>query len=99
MTNRTRDLSAKFSNQCYEQCKSFRPIIWSGFSDMRLSRKPKNARSKRALEAREPKEIEDPRTAIFVRGTHPGEKVNNVMKDLVNIAFRATSDDITHCRL
>ncbi|KAI0657053.1 Brix-domain-containing protein [Cubamyces menziesii] len=45
--------------------------------------KPKNARSKRALQAREPKEIEDPRTAIFVKGTHTGEKVNGVMKELM----------------
>ncbi|KAK7466287.1 rRNA-binding ribosome biosynthesis protein rpf2 [Stygiomarasmius scandens] len=45
--------------------------------------KPKNARSKRALEAREPKEVEDPRTAIFVKGTHTGEVVNGVMKDLM----------------
>ncbi|KAF8640338.1 hypothetical protein AX17_000010 [Amanita inopinata Kibby_2008] len=45
--------------------------------------KPKNARSKRALEARAPKEIEDPRTAIFVRGTHTGELLNNVMRDLM----------------
>ena len=45
--------------------------------------KPKNARSKRALEARQPKEVEDPRTVIFVRGTHTGEVVNGVMKDLV----------------
>ena len=46
-------------------------------------RKPKNARSKRALQAREPKEVEDARTAIFVKGTHAGEKVNAVMKELV----------------
>ncbi|KAH9857372.1 Brix-domain-containing protein [Lenzites betulinus] len=46
-------------------------------------RKPKNARSKRALQAREPKEVEDPRTAIFVKGTHTGEKVNGVMKELM----------------
>ncbi|OSC96837.1 Brix-domain-containing protein [Trametes coccinea BRFM310] len=45
--------------------------------------KPKNARSKRALQAREPKEVEDPRTAIFVKGTHTGEKVNGVMKELM----------------
>lgn len=30
-----------------------------------------------------PKEIEDERTAIFVKGTHTGEVVNKVMKDLV----------------
>lgn len=45
--------------------------------------KPRNARSKRALEAREAKEIEDVRTAIFVKGTHTGEIVNGVMKELM----------------
>jgi len=45
--------------------------------------KPKNARSKRALEAREPKEVEDPRTVIFVRGSHTGEVIGAVMKELM----------------
>ncbi|KAH8983711.1 Brix-domain-containing protein [Lactarius hatsudake] len=45
--------------------------------------KPKNARSKRVLEAREPKEVEDPRTVIFVRGSHTGEVVGSVMKELM----------------
>ncbi|THH03654.1 hypothetical protein EW145_g6111 [Phellinidium pouzarii] len=45
--------------------------------------KPRNARSKRALEAREPKEIEDPRTAIFVKGTSTGDKLNAAMKELM----------------
>ncbi|EJD06174.1 Brix-domain-containing protein [Fomitiporia mediterranea MF3/22] len=45
--------------------------------------KPRNARSKRALEAREPKEVEDPRTAIFVKGTSTGETLNAVMKELM----------------
>ncbi|KAF5309294.1 hypothetical protein D9611_014664 [Ephemerocybe angulata] len=45
--------------------------------------KPKTARSKRALDAREPKEVEDPRTVIFVKGTHTGEVVNGVFKDLM----------------
>ncbi|KAI0259949.1 Brix-domain-containing protein [Gloeopeniophorella convolvens] len=45
--------------------------------------KPKNSRSKRAMEARDPKEVEDPRTVIFVRGTHTGEVVNRVMKELM----------------
>lgn len=35
------------------------------------------------MDAREPKEVEDPRTAIFVKGTHTGEVVNGVMKELV----------------
>jgi ribosome production factor 2 len=37
------------------------------------------------MEARESKEVEDPRTVIFVRGTHTGEVVKGVMKDLVRI--------------
>ncbi|KAG2011449.1 ribosome biogenesis protein RPF2 [Coprinopsis cinerea AmutBmut pab1-1] len=47
--------------------------------------KPRNARSKRALEAREPKEVEDPRSVIFVKGTHTGEVLNNVFKDLMSL--------------
>ena len=49
--------------------------------------KPKNARSKRAMEAREPKVVEDARTAIFVRGTHTGEVLNGVFRDLVRQTF------------
>ncbi|KAF7762284.1 hypothetical protein Agabi119p4_8877 [Agaricus bisporus var. burnettii] len=45
--------------------------------------KPRNARSKRALEARQPKEVEDPRTCVFLRGTHTGEVVNQAMKELM----------------
>ena len=48
-----------------------------------FSRTPKNARSKRVMDARQPKEIEDPRTAIFVKGTHTGEVLNGAMKELV----------------
>lgn len=51
-------------------------------------RKPKSARSKRALEAREPKLVEDAKTAIFVRGTKTGERLNNVMKELVSLNVR-----------
>lgn len=53
-----------------------------------MDRKPRNARSKRALEAREAKEVEDVRTAIFVKGTHTGEIVNGVMKELVRLLFQ-----------
>ncbi|KAI6147887.1 Brix domain-containing protein [Pisolithus tinctorius] len=45
--------------------------------------KPKNARSKRALEAREPKEVEDQRKAIFVHGMKTGEAVDKLMKELM----------------
>ncbi|KAG8695657.1 rRNA-binding ribosome biosynthesis protein rpf2 [Ceratobasidium sp. 394] len=47
------------------------------------TRKPRNAASKRALEARAPREIEDEKTVIFVKGTHVGERVSGVMKDLM----------------
>ncbi|KAF7370704.1 Brix domain-containing protein [Mycena sanguinolenta] len=50
---------------------------------MLRSIKPKNARAKRALDARLPKEVEDPRTAVFVRGTHTGQVLNDVMRDLM----------------
>ena len=69
----------------------FIPIsAWFGklTADLCTIRKPKNARSKRALEARESKEVEDPRTVIFVRGTHTGEVVNGAMKDLVRSRLR-----------
>lgn len=45
--------------------------------------KPKNARVKRALDEREPKDVENEKTAIFVRGNQTSEKVKVVMKDLV----------------
>ncbi|KAG8925752.1 rRNA-binding ribosome biosynthesis protein rpf2 [Tulasnella sp. 408] len=45
--------------------------------------KPRNARVKRALAAREPKEVEDARTAVFVKGTTGSEVLNGVMKDLL----------------
>lgn len=59
-------------------------------------RKPRNARSKRALEAREAKEVEDVRTAIFVKGTHTGEIVNGVMKELVCIVRKSSRLETDH---
>lgn len=44
--------------------------------------KPKNARVKRALEEREPKVVENEKTAVFVRGQQTSEKVRAAMKDL-----------------
>ncbi len=60
-------------------------------ADVCDGRKPKNARSKRVLQAREAKEVEDPRTAIFVKGTHAGERVNAVMKELVRVFLSLSS--------
>lgn len=43
--------------------------------------KPRNARSKRALQKREPKEYESCKKAIFVRGPHSSEKVSTALKE------------------
>lgn len=45
-------------------------------------RKPRNARSKRALEKREPKAVENPKTALFLRGTSCSQIVQDAMTDL-----------------
>lgn len=45
-------------------------------------RKPRNARSKRALEKREPKAAENPKTALFLRGTACSQVVQDAMTDL-----------------
>ena len=45
--------------------------------------KPKNQRSKRALEKRGPKLIENPKRAMFVRGGRISQTITNVMTDLV----------------
>ena len=44
--------------------------------------KPKNQRSKRALEAREPKAIENAKSAIFIRGPKSSDMVMKAMRDL-----------------
>ena len=45
--------------------------------------KPKNQRSKRALEAREPKAIENAKSAIFIRGPKSSDMVMKAMRDLL----------------
>ncbi|KAF4122521.1 ribosome production factor 2 [Geosmithia morbida] len=44
--------------------------------------KPRNARSKRALEKREPKVVENPKTCLFLRGTTCSQVVQDAMTDL-----------------
>ena len=51
--------------------------------DTFFCRKPKNARSKRVLEAREPKVNENIKSAIFVRGSQTSAVVNSTLSDLV----------------
>ena len=43
--------------------------------------KPRNQRSKRALDAREPKAIENDKVTIFVKGQQCSETVKACMKD------------------
>jgi len=60
--------------------------------------KPKNKRVKRALEEREPKAIENTKTALFVRGAKCSDLVQKCMKDLCllkkpeSIAFNQKND-------
>ncbi|UNI15032.1 rRNA-binding ribosome biosynthesis protein rpf2 [Purpureocillium takamizusanense] len=44
--------------------------------------KPRNARSKRALEKREPKAIENPKTCLFLRGSSCSQVVQDALNDL-----------------
>jgi len=61
--------------------------------------KPKKQRSKRALEEREPKAIENTKTVLFVRGVKCGENVVKCMKDICtlkkpNSTFYSKKNDI-----
>ncbi|PVU97769.1 hypothetical protein BB559_001931 [Furculomyces boomerangus] len=47
--------------------------------------KPKTARSKRALEKREPKVIENPKKTLVVRGSQTSLVIQNLLKDLLSI--------------
>lgn len=46
------------------------------------ARKPKNARAKRAMLAREPKMVEGERSALWMRGTSTSENITAILKDL-----------------
>ncbi|RDA82832.1 hypothetical protein CP532_0752 [Ophiocordyceps camponoti-leonardi (nom. inval.)] len=47
--------------------------------------KPRNARSKRALEHREPKPVENAKTCLFLRGTTCSQKVQDALGELVSL--------------
>ncbi|KAH8928884.1 Brix-domain-containing protein, partial [Atractiella rhizophila] len=47
--------------------------------------KPKNARSKRAMKAREPQVVEGPKTAIFVKGSQTSQNVNLALSELAQL--------------
>lgn len=100
MTTKLSLLAIVESQKCYGQCKRITSLTSQLHIHRRNHRKPRNARSKRALEKREPKEVESAKTAIFVRGTHTGERLNHVMKDLVcNLLPMPTKASLTHTTL
>lgn len=47
--------------------------------------KPRNARSKRALEKRESKDYENAKTALFVRGPHSSDKVSLALREFASL--------------
>ncbi|KAJ1920388.1 rRNA-binding ribosome biosynthesis protein rpf2 [Mycoemilia scoparia] len=47
--------------------------------------KPRNARSKRAMKEREAKVVENPKTAIFIRGSQTSQAVLDAMRDLYSL--------------
>ncbi|KAI8965574.1 Brix-domain-containing protein [Daldinia sp. FL1419] len=47
--------------------------------------KPRNARSKRALEKKAPKVVENPKTALFLRGTTCSQVVQDALTDLYSL--------------
>ena len=49
-----------------------------------LNRQPKTQRGKRALEQRAPKNVENTKTALFLRGGKTSELVTQAMKDIVS---------------
>ncbi|KAI1641196.1 Brix domain-containing protein-like protein [Biscogniauxia mediterranea] len=47
--------------------------------------KPRNARSKRAIEKKAPKVVENPKTALFLRGTSASQIVQDALTDLYSL--------------
>ncbi|KAL9130060.1 MAG: hypothetical protein Q9217_001664 [Psora testacea] len=62
--------------------------------------KPKNARSKRALEAREPRQTENPKTALFLRYTTSSSLLTSLLTELHTLkrphAIRFTKPNSIH---
>lgn len=50
-----------------------------------MLRKPRNARSKRALDEKAPKSIENPKTALFLRGTTCSQITQDALTDLFSL--------------
>lgn len=83
-------------SQCCAKCKaqsqnftapyhSFNSSQQASLTFFSYSSKPRNARSKRALEKRAPKEIENPKSALFLRGTTCSQVVQDAMAELYSL--------------
>ena len=55
--------------------------------DANLPSKPRNARSKRALDKKAPKPTENPKTALFLRGTTCSQIVQDALTDLYQLGI------------
>lgn len=53
-------------------------------SQLTLTRKPKNAKSKRVLKTRQPKVIENVKSGIFIRGPTTSAFVNTFLSEMVS---------------
>ena len=60
------------------------------FSCFVFDRRPKTQRGSRAVEHREPKNVENTKTALFLRGGKTSEVVTNALKDLVSTRAKKT---------
>lgn len=64
----------------------------------RTCSKAKNARTKRVLDDRAPKVIENPKSAVFVRGNKTGQTVDTLLHDLVcACGFFLLAQKFPHC--
>jgi hypothetical protein len=75
----------KFDFLQFVTCKAMQRVMYSNLrsSLMLCRRKPKNARTKRLLEKRSPKQVENPKQAVFVRASTASAQTQSILADLV----------------
>jgi len=56
-----------------------------------VCRKPKTQKAKRAMEKREAKIVENPKTAMFIKGHKTSSIVTEVLTDLVSLVHESLS--------
>lgn len=55
---------------------------------LQVNHAPKNRRSRKAMEDREPKLVENTKTAMFIKGIKSSQTIQSVLTDLVRFASR-----------